>query len=196
MGVVLSFIGAPGSGKGTQGKLLEKEFGFVHIAVGDLFRLKMNEQNAFAQGIKDRYNKGIPQPDDVAGKLVFEKIEQHLDAPGIILDPFPLSVDQITLLQDFIASHSSLSSDSYMIDFVITEEQSVTRLLKRKETQGRSDDSEEIIRRRYNEYATRMEKIIPYYKEQKRYLEVDGSPSIEQVYENLKQILKVQSLIP
>lgn len=196
MGVVLSFIGAPGSGKGTQGARLEHAFGFVHIATGDLFREKMKEDNDVAEAIRTRYNKGIPQPDEVAAELVFSRLELCTEKPGVILDPFPLSQKQIDLLNTFLSDHPDSFSAPFLIDFVISEAESVKRLLKRKEVEGRTDDTEDIIRLRYREYAARMDAIIPYYKAQSRYIAIDGSPRIEAVYEALVEALRTHSLLP
>lgn len=196
MGVVLSFIGAPGSGKGTQGELLQAKFGFVHIPIGDLFREKMKGTDDGAREIRKRYEQGIPQPDDVATHLVLKRLEGIVAGPGIILDPFPLSSPQIDALNTFIAAHSDIFSSSYLIDFIITEEESVKRLLNRHETQGRSDDTEAVVRKRFKEYQVRMQQIIPFYKEQQRYIELDGLPIIDVVYDNLVDVLKQKKLLP
>ncbi|PIS41652.1 MAG: hypothetical protein COT25_01965 [Candidatus Kerfeldbacteria bacterium CG08_land_8_20_14_0_20_42_7] len=194
---IFSFLGAPGSGKGTQATVLCNEYGFQHIVTGDLIRAQRQHasQNAEAKEITERYDKGIPQPDSVVTSLVFDNAEKLIGATGIIFDPFPLSLGQAEMLEHWAHEHAGAISDPFLIYFVIHEEESVKRLLLRAKTEGRSDDKEEVIRYRYQQYAKRADELKNYYTTRNRYIEIDGTPPIAEVTTNMKKVLSDYKLL-
>ncbi|MFA5030734.1 MAG: nucleoside monophosphate kinase [Patescibacteria group bacterium] len=194
---IFSFLGAPGSGKGTQAQILVQEYGFKHIVTGDLVRAQKEKasESLVAKEIAERYDKGIPQPDDVVKDLVLAEAERSLDTPGIILDPFPLSLGQADILEAWSQERPSQVSGLYMVYFVISEEESVKRLLLRAGKEGRTDDKEGIIRFRYKEYVKRADELKSYYTKRKKYIEIDGTPKIEEVAANMKKVLSDHHLL-
>lgn len=195
---LVSFLGPPGSGKGTQAGLLARDYGYVHIATGDLFRALRAKAatDPFAREVIDRYDKGIPQPDDVATKLVFEKVESHKDAPGLILDPYPLSLDQAFTLEAYANQHADVYEKPWLVYFTLSENDAVKRLLLRREKSGRTDDTEDIIRFRYQQYAERTQGIKDFFTKKERILLINGEQPIEDVYQDLKAHMQTLSLLP
>lgn len=195
---LVSFLGPPGSGKGTQAGLLARDYGYVHIATGDLFRALRAKvaTDSFARVVIDRYDKGIPQPDDVATKLVFEKVEAHKDAPGLILDPYPLSLDQAFTLEAYADQHADEYEKPWLVYFTLSENDAVKRLLLRREKSGRTDDTEDIIRFRYQQYAERTQGIKDFFTKKERILLINGEQSIEDVYQDLVTHMRTLSLLP
>jgi len=196
--ILLSFLGPPGSGKGTQAELLARDHGFQHIVTGDLIRAQKKNirRNAWARGVIERMEKGIPQPDDVATKLVMDALKHPVTKPGVIFDPYPLSIGQAKVLEIFYASYESHYHPPYLIYFALNETESMKRLLLRHQTQGRSDDTEEIIRFRYREYTARANELRSFYEERGRFIEIDGEPPIPEVYRELLRKLEEYALIP
>lgn len=190
-------MGAPGSGKGTQAKILVEDHGFKHIATGDLIRAQKEKasDSQAAKEIAERYDKGIPQPDYVVKDLVLTETERLLGAPGIILDPFPLSLTQADILEKWAKERSGQVSGLYLIYFSISEEESVKRLLLRASKESRTDDKEEVIRFRYKEYVERADELKNYYTKRKTYIEIDGTPSVEVVAANIKKVLSDHHLL-
>lgn len=190
-------MGAPGSGKGTQATVLSNEYGFRHIVTGDLIRAQRDQaaHNTAAKEITERYDKGIPQPDDVVTGLVFAHAEKVIGAPGIIFDPFPLSLGQAEMLEQWTHEHADVVTTPFLIYFVIDEEESVKRLLLRAQTEGRSDDKEEVIRYRYQQYAKRADELKNYYTIRNRYIEIDGTPPIDEVTAQMKKTLSDYKLL-
>ena len=188
---IFSFLGAPGSGKGTQAQILVQKYGFKHIATGDLVRVQKEKasESQTAKEIAERYDKGVPQPDYVVKDLVLAETERFLGAPGIILDPFPLSLGQADILEAWAKQKSDHVSGLYMVYFAISEEESVKRLLLRAGKEGRTDDKEEVIRFRYKEYVERADELKSYYTKRKTYIEIDGTPSVEKVAVSMKNVL-------
>lgn len=190
-------MGAPGSGKGTQAQILVEEHGFKHIATGDLIRAQKEKaaESQAAREIAERYDKGIPQPDYVVKDLVLAETEKQLGAPGIILDPFPLSLSQADILEDWAKQRPGQISGLYLVYFSISEEESVKRLLLRAGKENRTDDKEEVVRFRYKEYVERADELKNYYTKRKRYIEIDGTPSVEEVAANIKKVLSDYHLL-
>ncbi len=200
MRTLLSFLGAPGSGKGTQAELLVHDYNFFHIATGDLIRalLPLAEKgDAFAKEAQEVYVKGIPQPDHIAYRLVFNRLEEApKDAKGIIFDPYPLSLSQAKTLEEYYGLHSREYHEPYLVYFHISEEEAVKRLAIRAAKEHRVDDIEKIIRFRYQEYMKRSRDLREYYEALERFIEIDGHPSIEVIYQSLQLELSKANILP
>jgi len=194
---ILSLLGAPGSGKGTQAEILAKEYGYVHIVTGDLIRAEREKANhdEMAREITQRYDEGIPQPDHVVRDLVLEKAEEDISVPGLIFDPFPLSLRQADILEHWANKHADEVELPVLLYVYVSEEESVKRLLLRAKKEGRSDDKEKVIRFRYSEYAARAEQLKNYYTKRKRYIEIDGTPAIEEVTKKMISALSAHNLL-
>jgi adenylate kinase len=200
MRILLSFLGEPGSGKGTQAELLARDYSFFHLVTGDLIRAmipKAMEGDSFAVGIKDLYEQGIPQPDHIMNQLVFSHIDLiDKSTKGIILDTYPLSMGQAKNIEEFYSLHPREYTKPVLVYFHIPEAESVERLLLRQSKEHRSDDQKEIITYRYREYAKRCLKLKNFFHRKNRFIEVDGRPPIEEIYQDLQNKLSRHHLLP
>ena len=104
---IYTFLGLPASGKGTQAELFARKRGLKIIGIGDLVRNKLAEgdhNDPFIAEIKDRYEQGIPQPDEVAFDLARDELER-LES-GVVFDNFPFTLNQAKFLDKYIAEHN------------------------------------------------------------------------------------------
>ena len=100
----LILFGPPGSGKGTQAKLLHQSLGWAHISTGDMLRAHMAAGDALGQEIAAVMQSGGLVPDETVNRMVEERIEEEDCKQGFILDGFPRTVSQAVLLNGLLAS--------------------------------------------------------------------------------------------
>lgn len=189
------FFGAPGSGKGTQGKILGKTPGFYHCACGDVFR-SLDPSSELGAAFLEFSSKGQLVPDEITVRLWHESIRKTVDAgkfkPSqdfLILDGIPRNVAQAILMEELIdvrcVFHLSCPDRDKL----------VARLKKRALRDNRLDDAnEEVIRHRLATYDSESKPILDHYSGVKRH-DLDATMSPLQVLHGIVEgLLEVTSL--
>ena len=178
-------FGPPGSGKGTQAQNLIEKFNLKQISTGDLFRYNMKNDTELGKLAKSFIDKGQLVPDQVTIDMLIDEVKKPTDASGFIFDGFPRTSYQTEVL-DQIVKEQLHSEISVCLSLVVEDEILVQRLVKRGETSGRVDDSEEsIIRHRIEEYYTKTAEVAELYKQQGKYVEINGVGEISEISEKL-----------
>lgn len=205
---IYSFIGLPASGKGTQAAILANKLGAKVIGIGDLIRTTIDADNddPFVVEIRDRYNKGIPQPDSVAIDLVKSYLAQ-IDS-DVIFDNFPFSVGQSKFITDYIGDNPNWQI--IIIYLELDPETVIKRIISRKicascgtiyessdemicEKCGgslvvRADDNEDVARTRIEQYLPKIKEVLTYFAEKKgKVVRIDGEKSIKEVSSQLAE---------
>ena len=178
-------FGPPGSGKGTQAQNLIEKFNLKQISTGDLFRYNMKNDTELGQLAKSYIDKGELVPDQVTTDMLIEEVKKPTESNGFIFDGYPRTANQTEALEKIVKE--VLNSDiSVCLSLVVEDEILVDRLLKRGETSGRVDDSnEEIVRNRIKEYYAKTAEVAELYKKQGKYVEVNGVGGIEEISHKL-----------
>ncbi len=189
----LLLIGPPGSGKGTQAALLAEKFGIPAISTGDIFRYNVSNKTALGKLAKSFMDKGEYVPDSVTNDLVRDRLSQDDVEHGFLLDGYPRTIDQVTEL-DAILSAADHALDAVVL-LVADADETVARMLARAATQGRSDDNEEIIRRRLEVYAAETEPLVAVYSQRGLVTEVDGLGEIGEVTDRIVSALAGRGLV-
>jgi adenylate kinase len=208
--MAICFLGLPASGKGTQADLLAKKIKAKNLGMGDMIREEINTadmNDPFYKSIKERYEKGTPQPDEIVADIVKKNISKFNQ--NIILDNFPFSKNQTDL---FIQVCKDLNiSNPILIIIQITKEESQKRILSRKVCSNcgtiyiddgsqicekcggalvsRSDDKEETLKNRLSEYWPRIEEVKNYFAKYGKVIVIDGEKSISQVESEINRKL-------
>ncbi len=184
----LVIFGAPGSGKGTQSELLEKEYGLLHISTGEVLR------NHIAAGTKlgiiaDSYiSKGQLIPDELMVKILSDLLaKDERSRKGVIFDGFPRTIDQAKSLKKMLESHGAMVHA--VIGLEVKDEELIERLLKRGIDSGRADDNLETIKQRLHVYHSQTQPLEDYYKSEGKYHSIVGSGSIEEIFSSIKESL-------
>lgn len=178
----LVLVGPPGAGKGTQADVLSERLGLPHISTGDLFRAHVGEQTPLGQEAKRYLDSGELVPDSVTNEMVRERLVEPDAKAGFLLDGFPRNTQQAEALGR-ILSESDTALDA-VIQLQVAEDVVVHRLLSR----GRADDSEEVIRRRQQIYASETAPLLEYYAD--ILLAVDGVGSVDEVAARVLKALR------
>lgn len=174
-------FGPPGSGKGTQAQNLIKKFNLKQISTGDLFRYNIKNETPLGTLAKSYMDKGELVPDQVTIDMLTEEVKNSSQASGLIFDGFPRTVEQTHALETIVKEVLNDQID-VCLSLIVEDEILVERLLKRGETSGRSDDSnEEIIRNRIREYYKKTAEVAELYKQQGKYVEINGVGEIDEI---------------
>jgi len=180
----LILFGPPGSGKGTQAKKLMEKYNLLHISTGDLFRGEIGNKTPLGMKAQEYMNQGKLVPDEITIGMLENKINANPDVAGYLLDGFPRTIPQCEALDAFLAGKNQ--SLAGLVALNVDDEELVTRLLKRGETSGRPDDSnEEVIRKRIAVYAEETSPVFDYYNEQSKSHTVDGVGSLDDIFNRL-----------
>ena len=178
-------FGPPGSGKGTQAQNLIEKFNLKQISTGDLFRFNMKNDTELGKLAKYYIDKGELVPDQVTINMLVDELKKPTDTNGFIFDGFPRTSYQTEVL-DQIVKEQLHSEISVCLSLIVDDEILVSRLVKRGETSGRVDDSEEsIIRNRIKEYYAKTAEVAELYKQQGKYVEINGVGEISEISEKL-----------
>lgn len=214
---VFVILGPPGSGKGTQSELLAKKLGYNRIVIGDLRREFIKGTSAEAREDKERYDKGIPGPDKLIGRLFKEEMHKLKDAKGIVLDTFPLSMGQARILDEVLAE---FEIKNFKVFFLNVEKNKVIKRIEGRKICSqckriylakdkgyaenvcpvcggklivRKDDDPVVAAQRYDEYERRNADIKEFYRGKGVLIEINGDKSIEAVHQEIINKLDLSS---
>jgi adenylate kinase len=181
------FLGPPGSGKGTQARLLAERLGVPTISTGEILREAVRQKTALGQKAQEVMERGDLVSDDLILALIEERIG-HLDARGgFILDGFPRTIEQARAFDTTLArAGESLSA---AINFAVPPEQLTQRMLSRGKAEGRADDRPETIRERLRVYREKTEPLVAFYRERGILADVDGVGSVSEVAQRIDEAL-------
>jgi adenylate kinase len=150
-------LGPPGAGKGTQAQKLAEKLGVPHISTGDLFRYNISNNTELGIEAKKYLDAGDLVPATLTNALVDDRLDDEDAAAGFILDGYPRSVEQAKALDDMLTKRD-LSLDA-VLEFRVPEDELVSRLKGR----GRADDTEDVIRNRFNVYRDETAPLLDHY---------------------------------
>jgi adenylate kinase len=176
----LILFGPPGSGKGTQAALLVKQYGFLHISTGDMFRFELKNNTALGQEARAYMDRGDLVPDEVTLAMLRKRVEENPDVTGIIFDGFPRTDPQAEALNELMAELGSQIDALILLD--INQEEVINRILGRGATSGRADDLKvDTIRTRYENFVNYTTPVFDYYDKMGLAHKIDGMKKIVQV---------------
>jgi adenylate kinase len=175
----LLLIGPPGSGKGTQAKVIAEHFGIVHLSSGDLLRQHIEDQTPVGRSAADIVARGDLVPDDMVLEVVRDAIEQASRHGGYVLDGYPRTADQAAAADRSFSAMGAAPQVALSLD--VAREQLIERMRRRGETEGRTDDTEAVMRHRLDVYEEVTPPLLDYMAQHAILLRVDGSRSIDEV---------------
>jgi adenylate kinase len=182
-------FGPPGSGKGTQSEKIVEKFGLIHLSTGNLLREEISAKTPLGLEAKKFMDKGQLVPDEVVIGMIDSCLDHHAGAKGFLFDGFPRTKAQAEALDKLLALKKTTISKVVALE--VTEEELVKRLLKRGETSGRSDDTnEDVIRKRFSVYKNETEPVAGYYDEQDKLEKINGIGTVDQIFEAVSNALE------
>ena len=185
MNIIL--FGPPAAGKGTQAKTLVSERGLIQLSTGDMLRAARASGTELGKKVAGIMDSGQLVSDEIVIALIEEQLDSNPNAAGFIFDGFPRTVPQAQALD------ATLKTRGQKIDSVIRlcveDESIISRITKRFEEQGRTDDNPETFKKRLAAYHENTAPLLPYYSAQGKLTEVDGMAAIETVSASVAEVL-------
>jgi len=213
--VWLIFLGPPGSGKGTQAIRLARHFDITHISTGDLLRDAVATGTPAGMKAKDFMGKGQLVPDDIINSMLVDRIALDDCKKGFILDGYPRTLEQAEILSEKLEElHIKLSR---VMEIVVPLDVLADRICGRRscpsckamyhikyspakkegicdncgtELIRRSDDREEVVKARYEEYLKKTAPLSAYYKKRDLLQAIEGEKEIEEIYNSILDFLQ------
>lgn len=187
--MVLLFMGAPGSGKGTQSERVVDKLSIVQISTGEILRKAKADATPMGLEAKKFMDAGTLVPDEVVIGIIKERIVEDDCKGGFILDGFPRTVGQAEAL-DIMMKENDLAID-HVVYFDVPEKELVDRLLSRAKLEGRSDDNMEAIQKRMVTFKKDTEPLLDYYKNRGLVRSIDGTGTMVQVTGRLNEAIGI-----
>jgi adenylate kinase len=180
-------LGAPGSGKGTQGQILARRLGIPKIATGDILRAAMKADTPLGRDAKKFYDAGKLVPDSLILELIKSELAKPEAAQGAIFDGFPRTAAQAELVEKTLTARGQRIAHVLLLD--VPEEELVQRLHGRALQEGRADDTPDAIRTRLVTYHQDTAPLVAYYAQRGVVHRVPGVGTVEDIAEEIKRLL-------
>ena len=207
-------LGAPGAGKGTQAKMIAKEYGIPHISTGDIFRANIKEGTDLGKEAKTYMDAGQLVPDELTVKILLDRVAKDDCKEGYVLDGFPRTIPQAEVLDEALTKLGD--KIDFAIDVDVPDENIVRRMGGRRacvtcgatyhiehvppkkegicDTCGselilRDDDKPETVSNRLKVYHDQTQPLIDFYTKKGVLKSVDGTVDMMDVFAAIKAIL-------
>jgi adenylate kinase len=181
-------LGPQGSGKGTQAKRIEAEYGIPHIATGEILRDAIANETEFGVRVKPIVESGQLVPDDLMIDLIRERLGEDDAQEGFILDGFPRTIRQAEALDEMLADIGR--ELSIVFGFQLDDEIGIARMLKRADVENRKDDTPEAIAERLRLYHELTEPLIDYYRAQGSLVGIHADRTVDEVFTEIQEALE------
>ncbi|MBN2090197.1 adenylate kinase [candidate division KSB1 bacterium] len=210
----LIFLGAPGTGKGTQGKILAEQKKWPHISTGDILRNAVKNGTELGVKAKAFMDAGKLVPDELMNDLVAERLSQSDCQAGFILDGFPRTINQAKTLDDYLKRNGLTLDGVILLD--VDPKVLVARLTSRRLCRGcgkdynvitnpppangkciacggeiyqRDDDNEVTVTRRLQVYQEQTNPLVEYYQNTGKLVVIDGNQDVQKVQQQIEQLI-------
>ncbi|HEV8116890.1 MAG TPA: adenylate kinase [Thermoanaerobaculia bacterium] len=177
------FLGPPGSGKGTQAKLLAERLKVPAISTGEILRKAVRDGTPLGICAKGVMEAGDLVSDDLMIELARERLAEPDARKGFILDGFPRTVDQAAALDGLLGGNEERVSS--VINFSVPESVLIGRLEGRSGSESRADDSRETVVERLRVYRQKTEPVIEFYRQRGLLTELDGVGEMAEIADRI-----------
>jgi len=181
----LMILGAPGSGKGTQGTLIAEHVGIAEVSTGALLRAAVKQGAPLGREAKRFMDQGLLVPDQVILSLIREILDSKEAARGVLMDGFPRTVPQATAVDQILKDRKAQVDMVLLLE--VAEDELVKRLLARAAKEGRSDDNLESIKQRLKVYHDQTAPLVAYYEKQGVVRRVPGMGSVDEIQARVRE---------
>ena len=180
-------FGAPGSGKGTQSKMIVERYGFDYISTGDMLRQAISQGSELGRTAKEYIDRGQLVPDDLIVRLIVDFLDGKHGSKGVIFDGFPRTLKQAEALKTMLNERGT--DIHILLDLQVEDDELVDRLIERGKISGRSDDNPETIKARLDVYHTQTAPLATYYIGEGKHVAIKGIGRIEEIFERIAEAI-------
>ncbi|MCR5310479.1 MAG: adenylate kinase [Lachnospiraceae bacterium] len=207
-------LGAPGAGKGTQAEMICEKYKLPHISTGDIFRANIKNGTELGKEAKQYMDKGLLVPDELTVKILLDRVAKDDCKDGYVLDGFPRTIPQAEVLDKELTKLGDKVDFAINVD--VPDENIINRMGGRRACVNcgatyhvqfappakenicdkcgntlilRDDDKPETVKNRLDVYHKQTQPLIEYYGNKGILKEVDGTVSMNEVFERIVSIL-------
>jgi adenylate kinase len=181
-------LGPQGSGKGTQAKRIQVEYGIPHIATGEILRDAIAAESPLGRRVKPIVESGQLVPDDLMIELIRERLDEEDAEEGFILDGFPRTLPQADALDRMLAEIGR--ELSIVFGFQLDDEIGIERMRRRAAIEGRKDDTPEAIAERLRLYHEQTEPLIGHYRARGNLVGIHADGTVDEVFAEIQEALE------
>jgi len=181
-------LGPQGSGKGTQAKRIASEYGFVHIATGEILRAAVALGSEIGRRVQPILEAGQLVDDELMIELIRDRLDEPDAVEGFVLDGFPRTLVQAEALDLMLAEIGRPLV--VVFEFLISDEICIQRLLARAELEGRTDDTPEAIARRLALFHELTEPVVEHYRVTGKLVGIHADRTEDEVFQELQAALE------
>ena len=181
-------LGPQGSGKGTQAKRIQAEYGIPHIATGEILRAAIAAESELGRRVKPIVESGQLVPDELMIELIRERLAEDDAQEGFILDGFPRTLPQARALDEMLADIGRALS--IVFGFQLDDRIGIERMLRRAEIEGRKDDTHEAIAKRLELYHRETEPLTGHYRAQGNLVGIHADRTVDEVFAEVQEALE------
>ena len=207
-------LGPPGSGKGTQGELIEQKYGFPKISTGDLLREAVHKKTPLGKKAEAAMNKGDLVSDELVMQMVAQRISREDCQKGYVLDGFPRNIRQAQMLEGMESPQAEVVLDIHLSEKRLAERLSSRRICSqcgniynlilkapvrpdacdtcRGRLVQRRDDTPKVVLERLRVYHEETEPLVEYYQRKGNYHTIEGDRDIESVFQSIQAVLRIE----
>jgi len=214
--VNIIILGVPGSGKGTQSKILEKKFNLKQLSTGEMLRNEVTSGSELGNRVRKRIHSGRLVSDEIIINIISKRLDEKKMSKGVIFDGFPRTVPQAEALTDLLVE-KNLFID-YVFELIVDDDSIIERVIGRysckecgigyhekfekPKLEGtcdkcgnhdfvrRNDDTEDTVRDRLKQYHHQTAPIIAYYSDAGLLTRVNGMTGINEVTDKFNEIIQ------
>lgn len=213
---VVIIFGPPGSGKGTQAKMIADTFGLFYFGTGDLMRAEATSGSEIGQTFQEYWNKGegVLIPDNIVEKFLNEKLNSLDFSAGAVFDGYPRTLMQAKNFID-VYQTKQLGQKPVVLNLNVSEKSLIYRAQTRKVCEGckkvfqeadknqittctvcggklisRQEDQPEIIKKRLQVYNQSTEPVLNFLEKNSSVIQIDGEPPVPAVFTAIERALK------
>ncbi|NOZ83840.1 MAG: adenylate kinase [Epsilonproteobacteria bacterium] len=213
--MIIILLGAPGVGKGTQGKMLSEKYALPEISTGDILRAEVKDNTDLGKEAEEYMKKGELVPDAVIIGMMKNRMNCEDCKNGFILDGFPRTVEQADALRKMLKNEGK--NVDYVLNIAVPEEKIIRRISGRRSCPEcksvyniyfnppkkdavcdhcgcslvlRDDDNEETVKSRLSTYNQKTSPLVDYYRKNGVLIEIDGNGTPDKIFEDIVGNLK------
>lgn len=175
----LILLGPPGAGKGTQAARIAERYGIPHVSTGNILRANVQGGTDLGREAQAYMDRGDLVPDSLVNRMLFDRLDAEDARQGFLLDGFPRNPDQAKELDRYLEERGQ-SLDG-VLRFEAPASELMERILGRARAEGRSDDTEEVVRNRLEIYRTQTAPLEALYADRGLVYQVDAVGEIDEV---------------
>lgn len=179
----IALFGPPGAGKGTQAKKISEKYNLAHLSTGDMIRREIAEGTELGQMAADIINNGRLLSDELVVDMIAASIASAKGVDGFLFDGFPRTVAQAEILDQMLEKTGNPLKGLICIN--VPFEELKRRMLERAKVEGRADDNETVIEKRFNEYHDKTIHVANHYRAKGVLIDIEGDKTMDEVFSSI-----------